>query len=164
MLANDVTLRNLVPTELAKSFGFFQSKPATAFSPFAVTPDELGPAWHDGRLQARVRSTYNGKVIGDCDSGPEMHFSFHDLVQHLCKTRRFTAGTIVGSGTVSNAERSRGVSCLAERRMIETIEGGKPTTPFMTVGDTIEIEAVLADGTSPFGVIRQQVVAPGSGA
>ncbi len=160
MLANDLTLRNLVPTELAKGFGFFQSKPATAFSPFAVTPDELGPAWHGGRLQARIRSTHNGKLIGDCDAGPEMHFSFHDLVQHLAKTRRFTAGTIVGSGTVSNAERARGVSCLAERRMIETIDNGKPTTPFMKVGDTIEIEAVLEGGVNPFGTIRQRVVGP----
>ena len=159
-IANDVTLRNLVPGELAKGFGFFQSKPATAFAPFAITPDELGDAWQGGRLHARVRSTYNGEVIGDCESGPEMHFSFHDLIGHIAKTRRFTAGTVVGSGTVSNAERRRGVSCLAERRMLETIEFGAPTTPFMKVGDTIEIEALLPDGTSPFGVIRQQVVAP----
>jgi fumarylacetoacetate (FAA) hydrolase len=160
MIANDITLRNLVPTELAKGFGFFQSKPATAFAPFAVTPDELGDAWVGGRLHARVRSTYNGKVIGDCDSGPEMHFSFHQLVAHIAKTRKFTAGTIVGSGTVSNADRARGVSCLAERRMIETIDNGKPTTPFMKVGDTIEVEAFLADGTSPFGAIKQEVVKP----
>ena len=160
MLANDVTLRNLVPNELAKGFGFFQSKPATAFSPFAVTPDELGPAWRDGRAHLRVRSTYNGEVIGDCDAGPEMHFSFHDLVAHVARTRRFVAGTILGSGTVSNADRGRGVSCLAERRMIETIDSGKPSTPFMKVGDTIEVEGFLADGSSPFGVIRQAVVAP----
>ena len=159
MLANDVTLRNLIPDELAKGFGFFQSKPATAFSPFAVTPDELGDAWRDGRLQARVRSTYNGAVIGDCDSGPEMHFSFHDLIAHLCKTRRYTAGTIVGSGTVSNADRARGISCLAEIRMIETIDHGAPKTPFMKVGDRIAIEAVLPDGSSPFGRIEQTVVA-----
>jgi fumarylacetoacetate (FAA) hydrolase len=108
-----------------------------------------------------VRSTYNGEVIGDCDSGPEMHFSFHQLIAHLARTRRFTAGTIVGSGTVSNADRARGVSCLAERRMIETIETGKPTTPFMKVGDTIEVEGFLPDGTSPFGLIKQDVVAPG---
>ena len=158
LLANDCTLRNLVPDELAKSFGFFQSKPATAFSPFAVTPDELGDAWHDGRLHLRIRSTYNGQVIGDCDAGPEMHFSFYDLVQHIAKTRRFVAGTILGSGTVSNADRARGISCLAERRMIETIEHGKPTTPYMTVGDEIAIEAVTADGASPFGKIHQRVV------
>jgi fumarylacetoacetate (FAA) hydrolase len=160
MLANDVTLRHLVPTELAKSFGFFQSKPATAFSPFAVTPDELGDAWRDGRLHARVRTTYNGGVVGDCDAGPEMHFSFFDLLAHLCKTRAFTAGTIVGSGTVSNADRARGISCLAERRMIETIEKGKPETPFMKTGDTVEIEARAADGASLFGRIAQKVVTP----
>ncbi len=159
MLANDCTLRNLIPDELAKSFGFFQSKPATAFSPFAVTPDELGDAWKAGRLHGRVRSTYNGSVIGDCDAGPEMHFSFHDLIQHIAKTRRFTAGTILGSGTVSNADRARGVSCLAERRMIEIIESGKPATPFMAVGDTIRIEADVG-GKSPFGVIEQKVVGP----
>lgn len=158
MLANDVTLRNLVPAELAKGFGFFQSKPATAFSPFAVTPDELGAAWRGGRLHARIRSIYNGAVIGDCDAGPEMHFSFHDLIAHLCKTRRYTAGTIVGSGTVSNADRARGISCLAEQRMIETIEGGAPTTPFMKVGDRIQIEAAV-DGGDPFGQIDQRVIA-----
>jgi fumarylacetoacetate (FAA) hydrolase len=161
LLANDITLRNLVPDELAKSFGFFQSKPATAFSPFAVTPDELGAAWLNGRAHVRVRSTYNGLVIGDCDAGPEMHFSFFDLIQHVAKTRRFSAGTILGSGTVSNADRARGVSCLAERRMIETIEQGKPTTPFMKVGDTIEIEAFDPQGKSPFGAIAQKVIAPG---
>ncbi|MCX5742415.1 MAG: fumarylacetoacetate hydrolase family protein, partial [Proteobacteria bacterium] len=160
LLCNDCTLRNLVPDELAKSFGFFQSKPATAFSPFAVTPDELGDAWRDGRAHVRVRSTYNGEVIGTCDAGPEMHFSFHDLVQHVTKTRRFTAGTILGSGTVSNADRARGISCLAERRMIETIETGKPITPFMKVGDAIEIEAFDAAGRSPFGKISQKVVGP----
>ena len=161
MLANDCTLRNLIPDELAKGFGFFQSKPATAFSPFAVTPDELGAAWQAGRLHMRVRSTYNDQVIGDCDAGPEMHFSFFDLIQHLAKTRRFTAGTILGSGTVSNADRARGVSCLAERRMIETIEQGKPATPFMVVGDRIVVEAVDAAGASPFGQIDQRVVAAG---
>ncbi len=159
MLANDWTLRNLIPDELAKGFGFFQSKPATAFSPFAVTPDELSAAggWQGGRLHGRVRSTYNGRVIGDCDAGPEMHFSFADLIHHITRTRRFAAGTIVGSGTVSNADRSRGVSCLAERRMIEIIETGKPATPFMSVGDRIRIEAEVA-GQSPFGAIDQCVV------
>lgn len=158
-ICNDVTLRNLVPDELAKSFGFFNSKPATAFAPFACTPDELGDAWHGGRLHVRVRSTYNGNIVGDCDAGPEMHFSFYDLIQHIAKTRRFTAGTILGSGTVSNADRARGVSCLAERRMIETIDSGKPTTPFMSVGDRIEIEAIDRHGASPFGRIDQKVVA-----
>lgn len=162
MIANDCTLRNLIPDELAKGFGFFNSKPATAFSPFALTPDELGELWRDGRAHVRVRSTYNGTVIGDCDAGPEMHFSFYDLIQHIAKTRRFCAGTILGSGTVSNAERARGVSCLAERRMIETIDSGKPTTPFMSVGDRIEIEAFDGAGTSLFGAIDQRVVAAGS--
>jgi fumarylacetoacetate (FAA) hydrolase len=161
MLANDCTLRNLIPDELAKGFGFFQSKPATAFSPFAVTPDELGDSWHGGRLHMRVRSTYNDEVIGDCDAGPEMHFSFFDLIQHLAKTRRFTAGTILGSGTVSNADRARGVSCFAERRMIETIEQGKPATPFMKVGDRIVIEAFDSAGVNPFGQIDQRVVGAG---
>jgi fumarylacetoacetate (FAA) hydrolase len=157
LIANDVSLRNLIPPELAKGFGFFQSKPATAFSPVAVTPDELGDAWRDGRLHARVRSTHNGALVGDCDSGPEMHFSFAQLVEHIAKTRRYCAGTILGSGTVSNEDRARGISCLAERRMIETIDHGAPRTPFMKHGDTIEIEAVLPDGRSPFGVIRQRV-------
>ena len=156
MLANDWTLRNLVPDELAKSFGFFNSKPATAFSPWAVTPDELGDAWHGGRAHVRVTSTYNGKQVGDCDAGPEMHFSFFELVQHIAKTRRFAAGTILGSGTVSNRDRTRGISCLAEARMIETIEGGKPTTPFMAVGDRIHIRAT----PNLFGAIDEQVVAP----
>jgi fumarylacetoacetate (FAA) hydrolase len=162
LLANDCTLRNLIPPELAKGFGFFQSKPATAFSPFAVTPDELGEHWLGGRLHGRVRTTYNGNVVGDCDSGPEMHFSFFDLIAHVAKTRRFTAGTILGSGTVSNSDRTRGISCLAERRMIETIETGKPLTPFMSVGDTVEITATLPDGTMPFGTIEQLVVGGGS--
>jgi fumarylacetoacetate (FAA) hydrolase len=162
MLANDCTLRNLVPDELAKGFGFFSSKPATAFSPFAVTPDELDAigAWRDGRFHGRVRSTYNGEMIGDCDAGPEMRFSFFDLIHHIARTRRFTAGTILGSGTISNADRSRGVSCLAERRMIEIIERGAASTPFMAVGDRIRIEADAA-ATSPFGAIDQRVVAAG---
>ncbi|HUJ57703.1 MAG TPA: fumarylacetoacetate hydrolase family protein [Kofleriaceae bacterium] len=161
-LCNDITLRALVPDELAKSFGFFQSKPATAFSPFAVTPDELGDAWRGGRAHVRVRTIYNGVKVGDCDAGPEMHFSFLELVHHIAKTRRFTAGTILGSGTVSNRDRARGISCLAERRMIETIEGGKPQTPFMAVGDRVEIEAFDPDGKSPFGRIDQRVVAGGA--
>jgi fumarylacetoacetate (FAA) hydrolase len=163
MLANDCTLRNLVPEELAKGFGFVSSKPATAFSPFAVTPDELeaSHAWHGGRLHGRVRSIYNEHQIGDCETGPEMLFSFFDLIQHIARTRRFTAGTILGSGTVSNADRSRGVSCLAEARMIETIDTGAPATPFMVAGDRIRIEAEVAGG-NPFGAIDQRVVAAGA--
>jgi fumarylacetoacetate (FAA) hydrolase len=160
LLANDVSLRNLIPNELAKGFGFFQSKPATAFSPFALTPDELGGAWREGRFHGRVRTTYNGNVVGDTDAGPEMHFSFFQLIEHITKTRRFTAGSVLGSGTVSNKDRAKGISCLAERRMIETIEQGKPSTPFMKIGDRIEIEGFLPDGTSPFGVIRQEITAP----
>jgi len=154
---NDVSLRNLIPPELAKGFGFFQSKPATAFGPFAVTPDELGPAWRDGRAHLRVRSTLNGRVVGDTDAGPEMHFSFFQLLEHVAKTRAFTAGTLLGSGTVSNEDRARGISCLAERRMIETIEQGKPATPFMSVGDRIEVETFDSAGRSLFGRISQTV-------
>ncbi|HTL32056.1 MAG TPA: fumarylacetoacetate hydrolase family protein [Kofleriaceae bacterium] len=161
VLLNDCTLRNLIPDELAKGFGFFQSKPATAFAPFAITPDEIGDAWRGGRAYLRVRSVYNETQVGDCEAGSEMHFSFFDLIQHIAKTRRYTAGTILGSGTVSNADRARGISCLAERRMIETIEGGKPTTPFMAVGDHIEIEAFDQNGASPFGKIDQRVVPAG---
>ena len=157
-ICNDVSLRGLIPNELAKGFGFFVSKPATAFAPFLVTPDELGSAWKDGRLHRRLRSTYNGDVVGDCEAGPEMHFSFHQLIEHIARSRSFTSGTILGSGTVSNEDRSRGISCLAERRMIETIEQGEPKTPFMKVGDTIEIEMFDDDGESIFGVIRQKVV------
>jgi fumarylacetoacetate (FAA) hydrolase len=159
LLANDVTFRNLIPEELAKGFGFFQSKPATAFSPFAVTPDELGPAWRDGRVHLRLRTTYNGALVGDPEAGPEMHFSFFDLVAHITRTRAFTAGTILGSGTVSNEDRARGVSCLAERRMIEILEAGKASTPFLSVGDRVEIEMLDPSGVSLFGRISQRVVA-----
>jgi fumarylacetoacetate (FAA) hydrolase len=159
MLANDVTFRNLVPDELAKGFGFFGSKPATAFSPFAITPDELGGAWRDGRVHLRLSSRLNGVLVGDPEAGPEMHFSFFDLIAHITKTRAFTAGTILGSGTVSNADRARGVSCLAERRMIEIIEQGTARTPFLQPGDTIEIEMLDAAGRNLFGSIEQRVVA-----
>jgi fumarylacetoacetate (FAA) hydrolase len=159
MLANDVTLRNLVPDELAKGFGFFQSKPATAFSPFAVTPDELGEAWRGGRLHLRLQTTLNGALAGDPDAGDEMHFSFFDLVAHIARTRAFTAGTILGSGTVSNADRARGISCLAERRMIEIIESGKPATRFLEPGDEVRIEMRDAAGRNLFGTIAQKVIA-----
>ncbi len=158
MLANDITLRNLIPAELAKGFGFFNGKPATAFSPFAITPDELGDAWRDGRLHLRMKTWLNGELAGDPDAGPEMHFSFFDLIQHIAKTRAFTAGTILGSGTISNEDRARGVSCLAERRMREIIESGKPETAFMKVGDRVKIEMRDASGVSLFGAIEQEVV------
>lgn len=160
MICNDITLRNLIPNELAKGFGFFQGKPSSSFGPFALTPDELGPAWREGRVHLRLRSTLNGTRVGDTDAGPEMHFSFCDLIQHITKTRAFTAGTILGSGTVSNEDRARGISCLAEQRMIETIEQGAPRTPFMKVGDQVEIEMFGPEGTSLFGRISQKVVAP----
>jgi fumarylacetoacetate (FAA) hydrolase len=157
LLANDITLRNLVPAELAKGFGFFGSKPATAFSPLAVTPDELGPAWRDGRVHLRLRTTHNGALVGDVDAGPEMHFSFFDLIAHIARTRAYSAGTILGSGTVSNADPARGVSCLAERRAREIIAGGQPLTPFLAAGDTVTIEMLDGAGRSLFGRIDQRV-------
>ncbi len=158
-LANDLTYRNLVPGELAKGFGFFQSKPATAFSPFAVTPDELGPAWKGGRAHLRLTVRWNGERVGDLDTGPEMHFSFGDLLQHLARTRGFTAGTILGSGTISNADRARGWSCIAEKRTLETLDHGAPGTRFLQAGDTVEIEARDGGGRNLFGTIAQEVVA-----
>jgi fumarylacetoacetate (FAA) hydrolase len=157
MLANDVSLRNLIPAELAKGFGFFQSKPATAFSPVAVTPDELGPAWHGGRLHLDLESTWNDARAGLCNAGVEMTFHFGQLIAHLCKTRNARAGSIVGSGTVSNKDWARGYSCIAEKRAIETIEGGAPQTPFMRFGDTIRIEMKDPAGVSIFGAIDQKV-------
>jgi fumarylacetoacetate (FAA) hydrolase len=159
-LANDVTLRNLVPGELAKGFGFFQSKPATAFSPFAVTPDELGEAWRGGRVHARLTVRWNGKVVGDVDTGPEMHFSFFQLLEHVARTRAFTAGTILGSGTVSNADRARGWSCIAEQRALEMIDAGAARTRFLQPGDTVEIELRDAAGRNVFGTISQRVASP----
>ena len=159
MLANDVSLRNLIPAELAKGFGFFQSKPATAFSPVAVTPDELGSAWRGGRLHLNLESVWNGKRVGLCDAGPEMTFHFGQLIAHLCKTRNARAGSIIGSGTVSNKDWSRGYSCVAEKRAIETIESGEPKTEFMRYGDTIRIDMKGLDGASVFGAIEQTVAA-----
>lgn len=161
-LVNDVTLRNLVPGELEKGFGFFQSKPATAFAPFAITPDELGDAWKDGRVHLPLRTwlTRAGgseELAGDPDAGPEMFFSFFDLVAHITKTRRFGAGTIVGSGTVSNEDAARGVSCLAERRTRETLATGKPVTPFLAPGDRVRIQMTDAAGNDLFGTIEQEV-------
>jgi fumarylacetoacetate (FAA) hydrolase len=157
LLANDVSLRELIPAEMAKGFGFFQSKPSTAFSPFAVTPDELGPAWRDGRAFLRLTVRLGGQVVGDLDTGPEMHFSFADLIAHAARTRALVAGTIVGSGTVSNADPARGVSCLAERRARELIEAGAPRTPWLRAGDRVEIEVRDAQGRSLFGTIDQRV-------
>ena len=157
MLCNDVSLRNLIPAELKKSFGFFNSKPASAFSPFAVTPDELGDAFKDGRVFLPLHSRLNGSFSGSPDAGPEMHFSFYQLIEHICKTRSFTAGTILGSGTISNVDEAKGVSCLAEARMRETIKDGKPTTEFLKSGDRVEIEMIDAQGRNIFGTIDQKV-------
>lgn len=158
-IVNDVSLRGLVPAELAKGFGFVTAKPATAFAPCAVTPDELGPAWSEGRVHLPLVTTYNGKRFGDPNAGPEMHFSFYDLMAHITKSRALTAGTIIGSGTVSNRDRARGSSCLVEARMIEQLELGAPKTPFMQVGDTVQIEMRDAAGHNLFGSIAQRVVA-----
>ncbi len=159
MLANDVSLRNLIPAELGKGFGFVQSKPATAFSPVAVTPDELGAAWQGGRVHLNLESVWNGKRVGLCNAGPEMTFHFGQLIAHLCKTRNVRAGSIVGSGTVSNQDWACGYSCIAEKRAIETIESGAPKTAFIQFGDTVRIEMKGADGMSVFGAIEQRVVA-----
>jgi fumarylacetoacetate (FAA) hydrolase len=161
VLANDVTYRDLVPTELRKGFGFFVSKPATAFAPFAVTPDELGGAFQNGRASLRLSCTYNGACVGDLETGAEMHFSFFQLIAHATTTRALTAGTILGSGTVSNRDPARGVSCLAERRAREMIAGTAPLTPYMAPGDTIRLEAFDSSGWSVFGAIEQAVVAAG---
>jgi fumarylacetoacetate (FAA) hydrolase len=157
MLANDWSLRNLIPAELAKSFGFFQSKPATAFSPVAVTPDELGAAWQGGRLHLDLESRWNGERVGLCNAGPEMTFHFGQLIAHIGKTRDVRAGSIVGSGTVSNKDWDRGYSCIAEKRAIETIQTGAPLTAFMRYGDRIRIEMKDAGGASLFGAIDQVV-------
>ena len=163
MLANDVSLRNLIPAELAKGFGFFQSKPATAFSPVAVTVDELvfngESAWQGGRLHMTLHSSWNGRKVGMCEAGPEMTFHFGQLIAHICKTRNVRAGSVIGSGTVSNKDWTHGYSCIAEKRAIETIEGGAPVTEFMKFGDTIRIEAKGKDGQSVFGAIEQKIAA-----
>jgi len=159
MLVNDWSLRELIPAELAKGFGFLQGKPATAFGPVAVTPDELGDAWQGGRVHLALESRWNGRRVGLTEAGPEMSFHFGRLIAHVAKTRRLRAGSIVGSGTVSNRDGSHGVSCIAELRAIETLQGGAPSTPFMQFGDTIRIEMLGRDGLSVFGAIDQRVVA-----
>ena len=158
MLANDVSLRNLIPDELAKGFGFVQSKPATAFSPVAITLDELGDMWQGGRVHGVLQSTWNARKVGMCEAGPEMTFHFGQLIAHLCKTRRVRAGSVIGSGTVSNKDWAKGYSCIAEKRCIEIIEGGTATTSFMRFGDRIRIEMKGKDGTGLFGAIDQTVV------
>ena len=176
MLANDWSLRHLVPDELAKNFGFLQSKPATAFSPVAVTLDEFSAtssddtsarsAWAEGRLNLTLQSQWNGRAVGRCDAGSDMTFNFGQLIAHLCKTRNVRAGSIIGSGTVSNKgvevkgkkDWPKGYSCIAEKRAIETILDGEPKTDYMKFGDTIKIEMKALDGVSVFGAIEQTVV------
>ncbi len=158
MLANDWTLRHLCPAELAKGLGLVQSKPTTVFSPVAVTPDELGSTWHGGRVQAALGSFLNGQRFGLNEAGPDMHFHFGQLIAHLARTRRVSAGSIVGSGTVSNPDPAHGFACVAERRAQETIDNGAPVTDFLRPGDSIRIEMLGADGLSVFGAIEQRVV------
>ena len=169
MLVNDVSLRGLIPAELAKGFGFFQSKPSSAFSPVCVTPDELGDAWKDGKVHLPLSVTYNGEPFGCAEAGEDMTFSFPEIVAHAAKSRPLGAGAIVGSGTVSNkldggpgkpvAEGGRGYSCIAEIRMIETINTGAPVTGFMKFGDTVRLEMKDGEGRSIFGAIDQTVKA-----
>ena len=157
-LVNDVSLRNLIPGELAKGFGFLHGKPATAFAPVAVTPEELGTAWDGSKLALPLVSRVNDAKLGAPDAGVDMNFDFPRLIAHAAKTRTLAAGTIIGSGTVSNRDPAAGSSCLAERRMIETIEKGAPETPFLKFGDRVRIEMLDAEGRSIFGAIDQQVV------
>ena len=157
MLVNDVSLRNLIPGELAKGFGFFHSKPSSSFSPVAVTPDELGAAWRDGKVHLPLESWINGELLGRPNAGVDMTFDFPTLLAHAARTRPLGAGSIIGSGTVSNHDRSVGSSCLAERRMLEMIESGAPKTPFLHFGDRVRIEMFDAEGRSIFGAINQAV-------
>jgi len=156
-LINDVSLRNLIPAELAKGFGFLQSKPRSALSPVLVTPDELGADWRDSVLHRPLLSWLNGARFGEPEAGVDMQFNFAQLVAHAARTRPLAAGTIVGSGTVANQDERVGASCLAERRMLEIIATGKPVTPFMSFGDTIRIEMLDAGGASIFGAIEQEI-------
>ena len=158
MLVNDVSLRYLAMPELTKGFGFLQSKPASAFSPVAVTPDDLGDAWKDGKVHLPLVTHYNGKPFGRPNAGVDMVFNFPFLIAHAAKTRHLSAGTILGSGTVSNKDRSVGSSCIVEVRTIEKIEKGESTTPFMKFGDTVKIEMLDKNGASIFGSIEQKVV------
>ncbi len=158
MLVNDISLRNLIPAELAKGFGFFQSKPSTTFSPVAVTPDELGEAWDGKRVNLPLSTFYNGKLFGEPNAGVDMTFDFPTLLVHATKSRMLSAGSIIGSGTVSNYDRSKGSSCIAEKRMLEIINQGKANTPFMQPGDSVRIEMLDKQNQSIFGAIDQTVV------
>ncbi|MFZ0869652.1 MAG: fumarylacetoacetate hydrolase family protein [Rhodanobacter sp.] len=156
-LINDVSLRGLIPGELAKGFGFLQSKPRSALSPVLVTPDELGEAWHDDKLHLPMRTWLNGAWFGEAECGVDMQFSFAELVAHVAKTRPLTAGTIVGSGTIANEDTDNGASCLAEQRTVETLRDGKPSTPFLKFGDSLRIDIIDHAGASIFGSIEQQI-------
>jgi len=156
-LVNDVSLRNLIPGELAKGFGFLQSKPRSALSPVFVTPDELGDAWKSSKVHLALTTHINGKLFGRPEAGEDMQFSFADLVAHAAKTRPLSAGTIVGSGTIANQDESKGASCLAEKRTLETIRDGKPSTPFLKFGDSVRIEMFDRAGASVFGSIEQKI-------
>jgi len=157
MIVNDVSLRNLIPGELAKGFGFYQSKPSTAFSPVAATPDELGDAYEGGVFNLPLRTHLNGELFGEPDCNVDMTFNFNQLIEHVTRTRRLGAGAVIGSGTISNYDRSKGSSCLAEKRMLETIEHGKPVTPFMSFGDRVRVEMLDRNGNTIFGAIEQTV-------
>ena len=159
MLVNDVSLRNLIPGELNKGFGFFQSKPATAFSPVAVTPDELGDAWDGKKVHLPLLTYLNQSLFGQPNAGIDMTFDFPTLIAHAAKTRHLCAGTIIGSGTVSNTDRSKGSSCIAEKRMLEILAHGKPSTPFMQIGDQVRIEMLDRHQQNIFGSIQQKVTA-----
>ncbi|HDS1038538.1 TPA: fumarylacetoacetate hydrolase family protein [Stenotrophomonas maltophilia] len=156
-LVNDVSLRNLIPGELAKGFGFLQSKPRSALSPVFVTPDELGTAWKDSKVHLPLLTHINGKWFGAPEAGVDMQFNFAQLVAHAAKTRPLGAGTIVGSGTIANEDTSKGASCFAEQRVVETLRDGKPSTPFMSFGDVVRIEMLDAAGNSIFGAIEQRI-------
>lgn len=157
-LVNDVSLRNLIPAELAKGFGFLKSKPRSALSPVFVTPDELGDDWQDSVLDLPLVSTLNGNWFGHPEAGTDMQFNFAQLVAHAASTRPLAAGTIVGSGTIANEDTGKGASCLAEKRMLEIIADGKPSTPFMSFGDTIRIEMFDREGNNIFGSIEQEII------
>jgi fumarylacetoacetate (FAA) hydrolase len=159
-LVNDVSLRNLIPNELAKGFGFLQSKPRSALSPVFVTPDELGEAWRDNKVHLPLLTHINGVWFGAPEAGVDMQFDFAQLVAHAAKTRPLSAGTIVGSGTVANQDTSLGASCFAEKRTVETLETGKPITPFMKYGDVVRIEMRARDGSDIFGAIEQRIERP----
>ncbi|HEX5314395.1 MAG TPA: fumarylacetoacetate hydrolase family protein [Gammaproteobacteria bacterium] len=156
-LVNDVSLRSLIPAELAKGFGFLQSKPRSALSPVFVTPDELGDAWHDEKLHLPMRTRLNGQWLGEADCGEDMQFNFAQLIAHAAKTRPLAAGTLVGSGTIANQDTAKGASCLAERRTVEKLRDGEPSTPFLRFGDTVRIEVLDGEGRSIFGAIEQTV-------